>query len=162
VRTSNSSRRRGGLCWIDYYHGRVTCLHAHPRNEAAVETVAKKGTSGPVKARDHASRRKTMVLAIFDSHGMVYSKYLPRGITVNAKYIIRALGAFLKNLRKKRPETVKKEWFLHWDNAPVHTTKVVQEFLVKKNINLLHTTKVVQEFLAKKKHQTALPPLLFT
>jgi hypothetical protein len=47
-------------------------------------------------------------------------------------------------LRKKRPETAKGEWFLHWDNAPVHTRKVVQDFL------------------AKKKDQTALPPPLFT
>jgi hypothetical protein len=94
----------------------------------------KQGTPGPVKARDYASRTKTMVLAIFDSQGMVYTKYFPRGDTVNAKYIIRALGTFLKNLRKKRPETVKGEWFLHWDNAPIHTTKVVQEFLQKKKI----------------------------
>jgi hypothetical protein len=74
----------------------------------------------------------------------VYTNYVPRGSTVNAKYIIRALGTFLKNLRKKRPETAKGEWFLHWDNAPVHTANVVKEFL------------------AKKKHQTALPPPLFT
>ena len=48
-----------------------------------------------------------MVLAFFDSQGMVYTNYVPRGSTVNAKYIIRALGTFLKNLRKKRPETAK-------------------------------------------------------
>jgi transposase len=57
--------------------------------------------------------------------------------SVNVKNIIRALGTFLKNLRKKRPEIVKGEWFLHWDNAPVHSAKVVQEFLAKKSIKLL-------------------------
>ncbi len=40
-------------------------------------------------------------------------------------------------MRKKRPETAKGEWFLHWDNVPVHTAKVVQEFLAKKRIKLL-------------------------
>jgi len=29
------------------------------------------------------------------------------------------------------------EWFLHWDNAPVHTTMVILEFLAKKRIKLL-------------------------
>jgi hypothetical protein len=85
----------------------------------------------------HASRTKTMVLAFFDSQGMVYMNYVPKGETVNAKYIIRALGTFLKNLRKKRTETTKGEWFLHWDNAPVHSAKVGQEFLAKKRIKLL-------------------------
>jgi hypothetical protein len=80
---------------------------------------------------------KTMVLAFFDSQGMVCTNYVPRGDTVNVKYIIRALGTFLKNLRKKRPETAKGEWFLHWDNTPVHTAKVVQGFLAKKRIKLL-------------------------
>jgi hypothetical protein len=31
----------------------------------------------------------------------------------------------LKQLRLKRPEMVEQEWFLHWDNAPVHTAAVV-------------------------------------
>ncbi len=84
----------------------------------------KKGTPDPVKARVHAFRTKTMMLAFFDSQGMVYMNYVPRGSTVSAKYIIRALGTFLKNLRKKRPETAKGEWFLHWDIGPVHTAKV--------------------------------------
>ncbi len=87
----------------------------------------KKSTPGPVKARVHASRMKTMVLAFFDSQEMVYTNYFPRGSKVNAKYIIRALGTFLKNLRKKRPETTKGECR---DNTPVHTAKAVQEFLV--------------------------------
>ncbi len=107
-----------------------------PETKQQSKPWLKKGTPGPVKARVHASRTKTMVLAFFDSQGMVYTNYVPRGSTVNTKYIIRALGTFLKNLRKMRPETAKGE-FLHWDNAPVHTAKVVQEFLAKKNIKLL-------------------------
>ncbi len=53
-----------------------------------------------------------MVLAFFDSQGMVYINYVHRGDTVDAKYrtyIIRALRTFLKNLRKERPETAKGE-----------------------------------------------------
>jgi hypothetical protein len=32
---------------------------------------------------------------------------------------------------------LKREWFLHWDNAPVHTAMVILEFLAKKRIKLL-------------------------
>ena len=32
---------------------------------------------------------------------------------------------------------LKGEWFLHWDNAPVHTAMVILEFLAKKSIKLL-------------------------
>jgi hypothetical protein len=31
----------------------------------------------------------------------------------------------------------KGEWFLHWDNAPVHTGMVILKFLAKKRIKLL-------------------------
>jgi histone-lysine N-methyltransferase SETMAR len=29
------------------------------------------------------------------------------------------------------------DWFFHWDNAPVHTAAVVQEFLVAKGVQLI-------------------------
>ena len=32
---------------------------------------------------------------------------------------------------------LKGEWFLHWDNAPMHTAMVILEFLAKKRIELL-------------------------
>jgi transposase len=32
---------------------------------------------------------------------------------------------------------LKGEWFLHWDNAPVHTAMVILEFLAKKRTKLL-------------------------
>ncbi len=70
-----------------------------PETKQQSKQWLKKGTPGPVKARVHASRTKTMVLAFFDSQGMGYTNYIPRGSTVNTKYIIRALGTFLKNLK---------------------------------------------------------------
>ncbi len=35
---------------------------------------------------------------------------------------------------------LKGEWFLHWDNAPMHTAMVIHEFLAKKSIKLLSHT----------------------
>jgi alkyl sulfatase BDS1-like metallo-beta-lactamase superfamily hydrolase len=71
-----------------------------------------KGQPGLVKAKVHATRTKQMVLAFFDSKGQIYTNYVPRGTTVNANYIVEALGTFVKILRKKRPQIVARDWLL--------------------------------------------------
>lgn len=92
---------------------------------------------GPVKARVQASREKTMVLAFFDNKGLVYTNTVPRGQTVNGSYIVKALTQFMRRLRQKRPDLVEGEWFLHWDNAPVHTAAVVQNWLAARGVQVL-------------------------
>ncbi len=110
-----------------------------PETKSQSKQWLKKGTPGPVKAKNHASRMKqmVMVMAFFDSRGMVHTNYVPRGKTVNADYIIGTVQKFLKALKAKRPELVPEECFLHWDNAPVYTAQKVQQFLAKKQIQLL-------------------------
>ncbi len=64
------------------------------------------GTPSPVKTTVHASKTKQMVMAFFDSQGMVYTNYVPRGTTVNMEYVIGALWRFFKALKAKKPELV--------------------------------------------------------
>ena len=64
----------------------------------------KKGQPGSVKARVQLTRSKQMVLAFFDSKGLIYTNYVPKESTVTASYIVEALGKFLKVFRQKRPE----------------------------------------------------------
>jgi hypothetical protein len=40
-----------------------------------------KGLPGPIKAKVHASRSKQMVLAFFNSKGLIYTNYVPKGST---------------------------------------------------------------------------------
>ena len=47
-----------------------------------------KGQPGPIKAKVQASRTQQMILAFFDSKGLIYSKFVLRGATVNAAYIV--------------------------------------------------------------------------
>ncbi len=75
-----------------------------------------KGKPGPIKAGVHASRTKQMVMAFFDCKGLIYTHIVPGGDKVNAIYIVKVLGTFMKHLRKKRPEMVSQDWFFHWDN----------------------------------------------
>jgi histone-lysine N-methyltransferase SETMAR len=97
----------------------------------------KKGKPGPIKAKVHATRTKQMVLAFFDAKGLIYTNYVPKGTTVNAKYIMEALGTFLKVLRKKRPVIAAGEWFLHWDNVPVHTATNVTDWLAARRVKMI-------------------------
>ncbi len=56
---------------------------------------------------------------------------------MNATYIVEALGSFMKILKKKRPIMAAGEWFLHWDNVPVHTAAIVTDWLVTRRVQML-------------------------
>jgi hypothetical protein len=43
-----------------------------------------------------------MVLAFFDTNGLICKNFVPRGKTVNAAYITEALTHFLRVLKEKR------------------------------------------------------------
>jgi histone-lysine N-methyltransferase SETMAR len=73
----------------------------------------------------------------FDSQGVIYNDYVPKGKTVNSEYIITALGRFLKTFKQKRQVMASQDWFLHWDNALAHTATVGQEFLAAKSIKTI-------------------------
>ena len=108
-----------------------------PETKQQSKQWLRKGTPGPIKAKVSASRTKQMVLAFFDSKGLIYTNYVPRGTTVNANYILEALGKSMKIFRQKRPVMSEQEWFFHWDNAPVHTAAVMQEWIAARGIQMI-------------------------
>jgi hypothetical protein len=99
-----------------------------PKTKQQSKQWLKNGEPGPIKAKVHATKAKQMVLAFFQAKGLIFTNYVPKGTTVNARYIVEALGSFLKILRKKRPVMAAGESFLHWDNAPVHTAATVTDW----------------------------------
>jgi hypothetical protein len=107
-----------------------------PETKKQLMQWVKKGQPGPIKARVHARRSKKMVLMFFNANGVIYMNYILKGETVNAEYIKKSLARFLKIFRKKRPIT-SQEWFLHWDNSPVHTAATVQDYLEAKGIKTI-------------------------
>jgi hypothetical protein len=62
-----------------------------------------------------------MVLAYFNSKSLIYMNYRFQGATVNAKYIVEALGKFMKIFKQQQSEMAARVWWFHRDNAPVHT-----------------------------------------
>ncbi len=78
-----------------------------------------KGTPDPGKAKIATSQSKQMVLAFFDQDIVYkYTNYIPRDLTINTDYIVRALCNFMKALQQKRPptwplESLSSTWTVH-------------------------------------------------
>ena len=71
-------------------------------------------------------------LAFFDSEGIVHHEYTPDGQTINKEFYLEVLRHLRESVRRKRPEKWRDgDWILHHDNAPAHTSHLVQQFLAK-------------------------------
>ena len=71
----------------------------------------------------------------FVSTGMIYMRWAATGQTVNKEYYVEVLREFRKRFRRKRPALFKSgEWYFHQDNAPVHNSILVRDYLSKMGI----------------------------
>ena len=76
----------------------------------------------------------------FDSTGMIYMHWVPTRQTVNKEYYVEVLREFRKRFLGKGQELFKSgQWHFHQDNAPVHNSILVTDYLTKKGIKtVLH------------------------
>ena len=71
----------------------------------------------------------------FDSTGMIYMHWVPTGHTVNKKYYVEVLREFRKTLHWKRQALFKSgQWNFQQDNALVHNSMLVTDYLNKMGI----------------------------
>ena len=67
--------------------------------------------------------------------------WLPTGQTVNKEYYVEVLREFRKRFRQKRPALFKSgHWHFHQDNAPVHNSIFVTDYLTKIGIKTVPHT----------------------
>ena len=72
----------------------------------------------------------------FDSTGMIYMHWVATGQTVNKEYYVEVLREFRKRFLGKRPALFKSgQWHFYQDNAPVHNSVLVTDYLTKMGIN---------------------------
>ena len=75
------------------------------------------------------------MIPFFDSTDMIYMHWVPTGQTVNKEYYVEVLREFRKGFRRKRPAFFKLgQWHFHKDNAPVHNSILVTDYLTKMGI----------------------------
>ena len=94
------------------------------------------GSPRPKKARQSKSTHKLLMIPFFfDSTSMIYMHWVPTGQTVNKECFVEALREFRKRFRRKRPALFKlDQWYFHQDNAPVHNSILVTDYLTKMGI----------------------------
>ena len=91
------------------------------------------GPPRPKKARQSKSTGKLLMIPFFHSTGMIYMHWAPTGQTVNNVEVLRE---FRKRFRRKRLALFKSgQWHFHQDNAPVHNSILVTDYLTKMGIN---------------------------
>ena len=94
------------------------------------------GSPRPKKARQSKSTHKLLMLPFFDRTGMIYMHWVPTGQTVNKEYYVEVLREFRKRFLGKSPALFKSgQWHFHQDNAPVHNSDLVTDYLTKMGIN---------------------------
>ena len=104
-------------------------------NRSSVFQWHKRFKARPKKARQSKSTQKLMMIPFFDSMGIIYIHWVPTGITVNKEYYIEVLREFRKTFRRKRPELFESgQWHFHQDNAPVHKSILVTDYLTQMGI----------------------------
>lgn len=108
-----------------------------PETKEQSKQWVKKGSKPPVKALKCPSEKKVMVVPFFDSTGLIYTHYVPKGATINAEYFVGILKTFLKVLKARRPHKWNTGWALHMDNARPHTARLTMDFIKAKNITLV-------------------------
>jgi len=73
-----------------------------------------------------------MLLAFFDSEGIVHHDYASDGQTINKEFYVEVVRRLCESARRKRPEKWRDvDLILHHDNASAHTSHLVQQFLTK-------------------------------
>ena len=93
------------------------------------------GSPRPKKARQSKSTHKLLMIPFFDSTGMIYVHWVPTGQTVNEEYYVEVLKEFRQRFRRKKPALFKSgQQHFHQDNAPVHNSILVTDYLTKMGI----------------------------
>ena len=89
----------------------------------------------PKKVRQVRSAVKVMLTVFFDCRGVVHHEFAPRNQTINKEYYREVLRRLRDAVRRKRPDLWQAgTWKLHQDNAPAHSSQLVQTFLAKHGI----------------------------
>ncbi|XP_076042215.1 histone-lysine N-methyltransferase SETMAR-like [Oratosquilla oratoria] len=74
-----------------------------------------------------------MLTIFFDSRGVVHHEYAPQVQTITKEYYRDVLRRLREAVRRKRPELWSTgNWHLHHNNAPAHSSNLIQTFFDEK------------------------------
>jgi histone-lysine N-methyltransferase SETMAR len=84
------------------------------------------------------SKVKTMLIAFFDSNGIIHKESVPAGQTVNSAFYEEVLKRLLRRIHRVQPELRRTgQWMFLHDNAPAHCAIRVHRFLAQRGVPVL-------------------------
>jgi hypothetical protein len=85
------------------------------------------------------SKVKVLLTVFFDYRRIVHHSYAPEGQTINKEYYLKVIRHLRDSVQHKRPDLwASCNWQLHHDNAPAHSSHLIQSFLAKHSIPFVH------------------------
>ena len=73
--------------------------------------------------------------------------WVPTGQTVNKEYYVKVLREFRKRFRRNRPALLKSgQWHFYQDNAPVHNSILVTDYLTKMGIKTVRHPPYIPDY----------------
>jgi hypothetical protein len=73
----------------------------------------------------------------FDCEGVIHPEFLPSGWMMNEKCYLKVMKRLGEAVRRKRPDLWRgKNWLLHHDDALVHLSLLIHDFLTKHETKL--------------------------
>ena len=90
------------------------------------------------KALQFWSNVKVMLTVFFDCEGFIRHEFLPHSQTVNKEYYPNVMKQLREAVRTEQPNLWRgKKWLLHNDNAPMHSSLLICDFLTKYETTLI-------------------------
>jgi hypothetical protein len=87
------------------------------------------------KTRRVQRKVKVPLTVFFGYRGIVHHSYAPEGQTINKEYYLEVIHHLCDAVQHKRLDLwASHNWQLHHDNAPAHSSRLIQSFLAKHGI----------------------------
>jgi hypothetical protein len=108
------------------------------------------------RSRQAKGKVKSMLNIFFDIMRIVQKEFILAGQTVNSSHYCDVLRWLCEHMRRLRPKLWQwKNWLLHHDNAPSHTSFFTREFLTKSNMTVVSHPPYLSLFLDSKWNRKA-------
>ena len=79
-----------------------------------------------------------MLIYFFGQERIVHREFVPPGMTVNADFYCEVLRRLCENVRHKTPQKWQNQnLIIYHDNAPVHKSFKLSQFLAKNNMTVI-------------------------
>lgn len=111
--------------------------HYTPETKTQSKQWIGAGEACPRKAKSIQSAGKVMASVFWDAKGILLVDYLAKGKTVTGQYYTTLLDMLKSIISKKQPGMTKKKVLFHHDNAPAHSSAIVQQKLAELRFQLV-------------------------